>query len=778
MPADIFTIIDPINYKKYIIDTGEIKNWIDVASLKYLLSNNQQAKEAFNRMPSEEKEAIFSFIDRHETEKCFNPQKWLGINGVNLELNFSLKYDSSSIYFYDEINTRAKDRAFFSKKIFTLPYDGEIKLSNTIFPIKTLWAFSEDFIKIQDLEDEDLDIFFKGYFGDETDSTTKVIINKQSQTTPIHFNTTFKKEECWLYNLAITFANEITLPNIMWYGVPSIKKLYDFFYENSFVIENKNTKVTEWHRNDDVIQYFHTPIHFYEPFLLIKQHKGKKDVSSRNKLGASIFNAMTRSGLLEDIYLYKGNSYLNNALDCISTTNKVNADNWLTDAINTFQLCTKQNMYSANANAILCEWLKNRIGLNSKNTQYATEHLRQIILRLLKYRNLEEILDFLLFVSNLNAKSKYKIGTKVIENLFPLYELEIEHFVKESTLSNIVTIWDEEFAKSPPDNIPDIVKLISIADTIGAKKTTTHFLKTFFKYVRAENNFINFPEIITDDFFNICIKYGYVKDFIALCNKILPFFDYTKHNLNFGDLSYAGRKDYRWKSYLCCMGEYMFTFYKIRALQQINYKKQDEIAKLYSETIRLFHEGTVFIDLTENYNDEQLDFITRSFLSLYNFALIIKDNDLTEEAVDFLEKLWHKFKGFSLYQKIFSVFPNRTRDIFATSVCNNWKRIYGSEFYEKKEVLPDLIFLYISTEQWEGAIDSLDFALDTYTWSFEEFNELYKLYLKIKNYSTIPIKDRITQRIEEIINVFLEETSLSQNMIRETFEKIHKILAV
>ena len=774
--ADIFTIIDPINYKKYIIDPSEIKSWVDVASLKYLLANNKQAKDAFNKMPADEKEAIFSFIDKHEEEKCFNPKKWLGLNGVNLDLDFALTYDSSSIYFYDEINTKAKEKVFFSKNIYTLSKDGEIKLSNTTFPVKIMWAFSDDFIKDEELKDEDLKIFFKGYFGDDTDNKTKVIINQQSQTTPIHFNSIFKKEECWLYNLHITFVNEIDLPNIMWYGVPSIKKLYDFFYENNFKVVNNNTKITEWHRNNDIIQYFHTPEHFYEPFLLIKQFKGNKDVSSRNRLGTSIMNAMQRSGLLEDIYLYKGNNYLNKALESLSTTNKLNADIWLTDAINTFKLCENHKNYEANANSILCKWLKNRLGNLSKNTQYEDENSKQIILHLLKYRNWNEILEYLLFLSNNN--NRRQINFEIVKNLFPVYDLEIEYFINPQTLEDITIIWDEEMSRNIPTTIPELIKMIPIADNINANKTTQTYLKTLFKYTKIEGNFSNFPEIINDEFLNICLKHNYIKDYLQLCDKIIPFLDFSKNNLNFGDLSYSGRKDYRWKSFTYCMGQFKFLFHKAYILQQTNYKKQNEIYDLFNNAIKVFQDGTVFLDLSENYTDEQLEFIVEHFMSLYNLGIITKNDEIINNVIDFLEKVWDKFKSFFLYKKICMIFPNRTRDAFAMTVCNGWKKIYGSEFYEKKEILPDLIFLYISTEQWDGAIDSLQFALTNYSWNFEDFEEIYKLFKKTNNYTQIPIPDEVINRINSFINIFIEETKQSENCVKPILNKIYKLLRI
>lgn len=774
--TNIFTIIDPINYKKYIINTNEIKNWVDVASLKYLLTNNKQAKDAFNRMQAEEKEAVFAFIDRHEEETCFNPKKWSGINGVNLDLDFTLEYDSSSIYFFDEINTKAKDRAFFSKEIYTISKEGQITLGETVFPVKTMWAFSDDFIKTEDLEDEDLNIFFRGYFGDETDSSTKVIINQQSQATPIHFSNIFKKEECWLYHLNITFVNEINLPNIMWYGVPSIKKLYDFFFENNFKVINKNTKITEWHRNEDIIQYFHTPEHFYEPFLLVKQFKGNKDVSSRNRLGTSIFNAMQRSGLLEDIYLYKGNNYLNHALDSLGTTNKMNADNWLTDAIDTFKLCENHNQFEANANSILCKWLKNRIGNLAKNQTYEDENSKQILLHLLKYRNWDEILKFLLFLSNLNPK--HKLNFEIVKNLFPVYNLELEYFLKPETITNITTIWDEEMSKNIPETIPELIEIIPIADKMNATKTIQSYLKTLFRYAKQEDNYFNFPQLINDDFFNICLKYNFAKDYIQLCDKVIPFFNFTKNNLNFGDLSYSGRKEYRWKSFVCCMGEYKFLFHKAYILQQINHKKQEDIFNCFNDAIEVFQDGMVFLDLSENYTEEQLSFIVENCLSLYNVGIITKNDEIINSVIDFLEQVWDKFKSFFLYQKICMIFPNRTRDAFAMTVCNSWKKVYGSEFYEKKEILPDLIFLYITTEQWDAVMDSFEFALNTYSWDFESFEHLYSLYKKTYEFTTIEIPEKVINRINEIINIFIEETAYSQDCITPIMEKIYKILKV
>lgn len=780
LKTDIFTIIDPINYKKYIIDPNEIKNWLDVTSLKYLLINNKQAKDAFNRMLAEEKEAILSFIDRHEDEKCFNPKKWLGLNGVELDLDFCLKYDSSSIFFYDEINTRAKDKAFFSKNIYTISRDGEIKLSNTIFPIKTMWAFSDDFIKTEELNDEDLKIFFKGYFGDETNGNTKVIINQQSQSTPIHFSSIFKKEECWLYELNLTFVNEIHLPNIMWYGIPSIKKLYDFFYANNFSIHNNNTKITEWHRDEDIIQYFHTPEHFYEPFLLIKQHKGNKDVSSRNKLGTSIFNAMQRSGLLEDIYLYKGNNYLNNALDALTTTNKMNADLWLTDAIKTYELCVNHNMYEANANTILCKWFKNRLGNLVGNQVFQDENNQQIIMHLLKYRNWNEVLKFLLFVLNLNAKKK--INTNVIKNIFPIYELEHEYFIPPDTLNNLVVIWDEEMSKNIPTSIEDVVFWIPVAEKMNAKKTTNTYLKALFKFIKLETNFLNIPRIINDDFFNICLKYNFSKEYISACNKLISFFDITKNNLNFGDLSYQGRKDYRWKSYICYMGKYKFLFHKAYILQQTPMKKQNPAFELYNEAIKSFEDGLLFLDLSENYSEDQLDFIIDNFLSLYNLGIITKNDSVLNSVNEYIQNVWKHSKNYFVYKKINSILPNKVRDKYAMKICTDWKKNYGSEFYEKKEILPDLIYLYISTEEWQGATDSLLFALTNYIWSFDEFEELYKLYKQIKQsvsiMNNIPDFSEIEQRLQDMINVFLEETQNSQKYINTVLNKVLNVTTI
>ena len=194
--------------------------------------------------------------------------------------------------------------------------------------------------------------------------------------------------------------------------------------------------------------------------------------------------------------------------------------------------------------------------------------------------------------------------------------------------------------------------------------------------------------------------------------------------------------------------------------------------------MEVFQDGTVFLDLSENYTDDQLEFIVEHFMTLYNLGIITKNDEIINNVIDFLEKIWNKFKSFFLYKKICMVFPNRTRDIYAMTVCNGWKKIYGSEFYEKKEILPDLIFLYISTEQWDGAIDSLQFALTNYSWNFEDFEEIYKLFKKINVYTQIPIPDDVIDRINSFINIFLEETKQSENCVKPILNKIYKLLRI
>ena len=146
--------------------------------------------------------------------------------------------------------------------------------------------------KDEDLKDEDLIPMFSSYYGDETNLTTKILLDNKSISSPVHFFSVVGKEDKWTYNVQITVKNNLKFNNIMWHGVPNTKKLYNFFNTLGFEINNKNSKIVEWRRNKTIIQYFKTPKHFYEPFLLIKQVKGKKDIHLRNELGEDIDNVL------------------------------------------------------------------------------------------------------------------------------------------------------------------------------------------------------------------------------------------------------------------------------------------------------------------------------------------------------------------------------------------------------------------------------------------------------------------------------------------------------
>ena len=76
---------------------------------------------------------------------------------------------------------------------------------------------------------------FSSYYGDETNSTTKILLNSKSISSPAHFFSVVGKEDKWTYNVQITVTNNLKFNNIMWHGVPNTKKLYNFLPNLQFV---------------------------------------------------------------------------------------------------------------------------------------------------------------------------------------------------------------------------------------------------------------------------------------------------------------------------------------------------------------------------------------------------------------------------------------------------------------------------------------------------------------------------------------------------------------
>lgn len=770
MADNKMVVIDPINYKKYIFDLDEIRNWIDIKSLKHLLASNQEAKFAFNALTAKEKESLLLYIENHEDSKCFDIDVWDNVSGIDIDLDFILQYNPDTVAFYDKVNSMAKEYAFKTKKIKTKAIDAFINIGNTRFPIRVIWGISEDFIKIEDLKDEDLIPMFSSYYGDETNLTTKILLDNKSISSPVHFFSVVGKEDKWTYNVQITVKNNLKFNNIMWHGVPNTKKLYNFFNTLGFEINNKNSKIVEWRRNKTIIQYFKTPKHFYEPFLLIKQVKGKTDLHLRNELGDILHTKMEETGLLEEIFFYQGQDAVNNALSYLETYDKLKVDDLLLDAINSYNRCNKSLKIKANAQNILCEWIKGRVGNMYENAEYVAECNERIVERITMYRNWAELIEFTNFLNSIN-----EFNPTIVKSIFPMNELERKFFVSDEEINQLKELWDYFLMNDLFENIADIKIIITTTYSLGLYKTCDKFFKLFMKRLKKENDLKDLGVLCTEEILNIAIALGEQKEYLSCCNKFIKFYDYYKSQQDFSDLSYVGRKNYRWNSFCGYMGLFKFMYHKAYLLQSMG-KNLNEANDIFYNSIDVFQDGTVFIDISENYSDEQFLFIIENFITLYNMAMLTKNMELVDNIIDFMVKFWNKKPSFFLYENICSLYSTEDRDKMAEDICELWRQEYGEEFYKKKELIPDLIFLYLSVENWESVVDSLKFALKTYSWSFEELANLYSLYERLIEFTEQENFEEVTSLIYEEIDKYKGETFESQVEIKEVFNQMYSLL--
>lgn len=769
MDNNKMVVIDPINYKKYTFDLNEIRNWIDIKSLKHLLASNPEAKLAFNSLNAKEKESFLLYIENHEEDKCFDIHGWDGINGIDVNIDFILQYNPDTVAFYDKVNNIAKERAFKAKKIQTKSCEGLINIGAMQFPIKTIWGISEDFAKVEDLENEDLLCMFSSYYGDSTNNTTKILLNNKSITAPAHFFSIIGKEEKWIYNIQLCVENNLKLNNLMWHGVPSTKKLYNFFFELGFEVDNKNSKIVEWKRNKTIIQYFKTPKHFYDPFLLIKQVKGKTDVHLRNELGEMLYNKMIETGLLEEIFFYQGQEATNNALSYFETNNKGIVDDLLLEAINSFKRCDNFLAIEANAKIILCEWLKSRVGAIYENSEYINQCNERIIESLCLYRNWTELLEF---INNLNNNSNF--SPTILQNIFPMDQLEQEFFIANNELEQLKEFWEYYLETTDFDNYEELISKIGMAYSLNLYNITSKLMKYLFKRLKKEDNLSEIAPLFTDEILNISISLGMQKDYIACCSKFIKFFDKYKSQQDFSDLSYAGRKMYRWNSFCAYMGLFKFLYHKAYLLQSLG-KNLEEANNCFYDAIEIFQDGNVFIDITENYTEEQFLYIIDNFVILYNMAMLTKNMELVDNTIMFLANFWNKKPSFFLYKNICFLYSTEDRDKMAEEICEIWKEQYGEEFFKEKEIILDLIFLYLSVENWESVIDSLKYALTNYNWSFVEVSKIYSLYKELIQYTDSEKLDVVSKLVEEQINLYKGETLSSQQQIRDTLNLIYSL---
>lgn len=762
-------VIDPINYQKYTFDFNEIKNWIDIKSLKQLLSGNNDAKQAFNSLTAKEKESLLIFIENHEDSSCFNIDSWTGVNGLDINIDFILQYNPDHAAFYDKVNSLATERAFKAKKLKTKACDGLINIGAMQFPIKTIWGISEDFVKIEDLDDEDLLPMFSSYYGDSTPGTTKILLDSKSMSAPAHFFKIIGKEDKWTYNLQLGIMNNLKFNNLMWHGVPNTKKLYNFFFELGFEVDNKNSKIVEWKRNKTIIQYFKTPKHFYDPFLLIKQVKGKKDIHLRNELGEMIYEKMLETGLLEEIFFYQGNDATNSALSYFETRDKNKMDELLLEAINSYKRCDNFLKIESNSQIILCEWLKNRIGKIYENQEYMETCDERIVERLILYRNWTELINFIDFINSLD-----EFYPEILKSVFPLNPLEKEFFINNEEFEHLKELWEFYINNTDFENINDIKQIITLCWSLQLKKTTEKFLKILFKKIKKGDYSSNIDTICNDEILNISISLGLQKEYLSCCNKLIKYFDVYRNQQDFADLSYAGRKNYRWQSFCAYMGLFKFLYHKAYLLQSIG-KDNEEANNCFYDAIDTFQDGNVFIDITENYTEEQFLYIVDNYVVLYNMGMLTKNMELVDNIIAFLVKFWNKNPSFFLYKNICFLYPTEQRDHMAEEVCDLWKEEYGEEFFKEKSIILDLIFLYLSVENWESVVDSLKYALQNYEWTFEELSEIYQLYLEITQYTDLETLNDVSQLIQDAIMYYQNETNYSKENLQEIFNYIYSL---
>lgn len=733
-------IYDPIHTKIYNLNFDEMRFWINTPIFQKFFKQDNQSNDSFQRLDGTNRENFLQFLDKNEVIMPFKMNDWEGIPGMSVSFTLFADHNLHGNSFHDKVNQGIRDRFFSGKNIYTKKEELFATIGGETFPMPTVFYFSEEFCKTEELPPETAYPIFQSYIGNGTDFNEKFFINYGGDVEPIVFNVPVYEEKDWVYYLSVKIEPTVDFEDVLWTNTPKVRHLFDFFAENGFKVrsEGQHRAFFENKENGDIIEYNNPPSHLYPPFISIRQHKGRTDFKSRNSLGKELMNKMKKEGLWEEILHFRAYLLETEALSRIQNKNKKPADQLLSNAIAKYDICEGHLMGQAQLEAIFCAWLKSRIAVDKQDKYVELKSYDSILTR---YANLHMWEDFLWFLDHISEEDKNN-AFKSVRHHLPIYGLDKYYFMNKSTYKRILEYWDKGSIKEKRPKKSNIAEwhynLAHQAYDIGLKDTSRHHLLMFFRLTQRNPEGSEWAIEGTEELLDFAIKVDARKQYLKFSQTMSDFMRQKRKEKGIGDMSAIGRKEYRWILLTLTLSEARWAFHSAYLLKKENKEKVEPIKRWFRAAYEAFYESILHYDATEDYTKEQTVTIGKGFLTGYHLAFTLKDENQMSYLLDLTSELWERNPSKELYLAIHSMFSKEERKIMADSLITNWieevKEETGSFVLDLEKVII-LSDLYLSVEEWEDCAKTLNYGLSKLEWNFEALNDAFKTFMSLQKFS-------------------------------------------
>lgn len=776
-----FKIYDPINMRIHYLNFNELRMWVDVSTLQKTIESIKEYNVQFQRLSPEKRESLLSFLDRNENTPKFTISKIRPIPGIELVFDARIIYDSQLKSFHDNTKQSVLDNIFYNKKISTLHLDTALFIDDVSFPVKSICAVSQDFYMMKPLDADVLIPVYDRYIGNESEGDTKLMLNKESVPSPVSVWSQVYRDDLWSIDVMVTVNLTVDWTGILFPNIPNIKHIYDFFGLNGFSPKGDGIKSVRFEKENTVVEYFKSNPHYYQPFLLIKQVDGHKDIKSKQEYGEELKQTMLTYGLFEKISFYRGNTLLVDALDKLSTRTKSLAIPLLDDAIYNFNLCDDILRNESLIEIIYSLWIKSKIYEKENNMNKCIELYKEIILIFKEYHDYNGLLNFLDIIY-LNQKTP----ANLIKHVFPISLIDRDYFINDKNYNRLKQYFNFycENAKCPSDmslsewNYKLAIESIDFSLLKIGKERLKQLFKEIiknpmdiFSIYEFNENLLNYSQIV-----------GLTSSYQKFATKIATILYHQRKNKSIEDLSRNGRKNYRWELFNHCVLEGFLSYEAAYLKSKINNKATKEINFLYEQSYDAFCEALIHLDYSNKFTDEQFKLIGYFFDKFYTLAYFQKNDECTDFIKEKCYLILNEQPSLVFYELVQQVFYadesiRIAEDLVDTFVAREIEE--NGIFTLNQENTLKLSKLYILAKEYEEASKTIDKGLEEVEWSLETLEQIYELEPLINSSGNDYNEDLIhVNNLYEIIESLAGSLQDFASYTPELFHRINKLTSL